>query len=153
MDLTEVVSIAGKPGLQKIVGRRPSGLIVESLDDRKKRFPSSITEKISILSDISIYTYDGDIPLSEVLKSLHEKVQAGLKLVNKKNSGDEIRSFFREVLPEFDEVQVYTSDIVKLVNWYSILVEFTDFEELLKSEEPDTSEEDDVIQDSNSEEE
>ncbi len=141
MDLTEVVSIAGKPGLQRIVGRRPAGLIVESLDARKKRFPSSITEKISILSDISIYTYEGDVKLSEVLKSLHEKAQGGLQLITKKQKGDEIRDFFREVLPDFDETQVYTSDIVKLVNWYSILIEFTDLDELLTENEDSSSEE------------
>ncbi|MCB9246255.1 MAG: DUF5606 domain-containing protein [Flavobacteriales bacterium] len=134
MQLSDIISIAGKPGLHKIVGKRPAGLIVETLDSKGKRFPTSITQKISILEDISMYTYDGDKRLADVLRVMHEKVQAGLTLVGRSNSGDEIRDFFREVLPDFDEERVYTSDILKLISWYQILQEFTDLDELLTDE-------------------
>lgn len=140
-NLTEIVSIGGKPGLHRIVGRRPAGIIVETLDDKKKRFPGSITEKISILEDISIYTYEGDIKLAEVLKVLHQKVKDGLELISKKNSGEEIKAFFREVLPEYDEDQVYNSDIIKLVNWYQILRDHIDIDQL-GEEDADQSAED-----------
>jgi len=129
-DLTEIVSIGGKPGLHRIVGRRPAGIIVETLDDKKKRFPGSITQKISILEDISIYTYEGDMKLSEVLKLLHQKAKDGLELICMKSSGEEIKTFFREVLPEYDEDQVYNSDIIKLVNWYQILRDHIDIDAL-----------------------
>lgn len=132
----DIVSIGGKPGLQKIIGQRPNGLIVESLEDGK-RFPTSISQKVSILSEISMYVYDGDVSLRDVMSSLHEKVQNGLELVYKSNSGDEIRTFFREILPEFDENQVYTSDILKLVNWYQLLLKSCDMSELLKEDEED----------------
>ena len=105
--LNEIVSVAGKPGLHKLVGKRSNGLIVESLNGDKKRFPTSLTQKVSFLSDISMYTYDGDKKLEDILKILHEKVGAGLELVNKKNSGEEIQSFFRKVVEDFDEDQVY----------------------------------------------
>ena len=69
--LSEIVSVAGKPGLQKLIGNRANGLIVESLDAAGKRFPTSLTQKVSFLSDISMYTYDGDEKLEEILKKLH----------------------------------------------------------------------------------
>ncbi len=135
MELKDVVSIGGKPGLHQVVGRRTNGLIVESIDDRKKRTPTSLTQKVSVLEDISIYTYDGDVRLREVLKSLDTLVKDGLTLVEKKEGGDAIRDFFRKVLPEFDEDQVYTSDILKVCNWYTVLKDHIDFQKEAEEEE------------------
>lgn len=133
--LTEIVSVSGKPGLQKVVGKRSNGLIVESLDGTNKRFPTSLTQKVSFLSDISMYTYEGDEKLENILKTLHDQVSAGLALVTKKSSGEEVKEFFRKVLPNFDEDQVYNSDILKLVSWYTILKDQLDFNALTPSEE------------------
>lgn len=129
MELKDVVSIGGKPGLHQIVGRRATGLIVESIDDRKKRTPTNLTQKVSILDDISIYTYDEDVRLSEVFKKFDALVSAGeLELVTKKDGGDAIRDFFTKVLPNFDQDQVYTSDILKICSWYTILKDKIDFQ-------------------------
>jgi hypothetical protein len=127
MELKDIVSISGKPGLQKVISRRSSGFIVETMDGTGKKFPTSFSHKVSILEDISIYTYEDDVPLGMVFKSLDEKVKEGLNLITKKNSGEEIRDFFRQVLPEFDEDQVYVSDIIKVANWYKMLEDDIDF--------------------------
>ena len=132
--LSEIVSVSGKPGLHKLVGNRSNGLIVESLDEAKKRFPTSITQKVSFLSDISMYTYDGDEKLEEILKKLHSQVEGGLELISKKSSGEEIQSFFRKVLENFDEDQVYNSDILKLVAWYKVVKDLLDFDNLTEPE-------------------
>jgi len=34
---------------------------------------------------------------------------------------EELKSFLKHVLPEYDEERVYVSDIKKLVTWYNIL--------------------------------
>ena len=133
--LTEIVSVSGKPGLHKLVGKRSNGLIVESLDGSKKRFPTNLTQKVSFLSDISMYTHDGDEQLENILVTLHEKVNGGLKLVTKKSSADEVKSFFKSVLPNYDEEQVYNSDIIKLASWYTILKDQVDFAQLSEPEE------------------
>lgn len=132
--LTDIVSVSGKPGLHQLVGKRANGLIVESLDAAKKRFPTSLTQKVSFLSDISMYTYDGDEKLENILKSLHTVAESELKLVSKKSSADEVHVFFRKVLENFDEDQVYNSDILKLVSWYKILKEILDFDQLTEPE-------------------
>lgn len=139
--LTEIVSVSGKPGLYKMIGKRPNGLIVESLSDAKKRFPTNLTQKVSFLSDISMYTYEGDVKLADVLSALDKKVNEGLSLITKKNSSDEIKGFFRQVLENFDEDQVYNSDIVKLCSWYQLLKTHVDFSDLLPSEEGASEEE------------
>jgi hypothetical protein len=135
--LTDIVSVSGKPGLHQLVGKRANGLIVESLDASKKRFPTSLTQKVSFLSDISMYTYDGDEKLENILKSLHTLAASGLELISKKNSADEVHVFFRKVLENFDEDQVYNSDILKLVSWYKILKEILDFDQLTEPEVDD----------------
>ena len=51
----------------------------------------------------------------------------------------ELRTYFAEVLPDFDRERVYPSDIKKLLTWYNILIgaEITDF---TPEEEPATEE-------------
>ena len=55
--------------------------------------------------------------------------------MNKKSSGEEIQGFFRKVVENFDEDQVYNSDILKLAAWYAVLKDVLDFENLSKPEE------------------
>jgi hypothetical protein len=66
---------------------------------------------------------------------MNNKLGAQDAPVNKKSSPDELRAFFREVLPEFDENRVYPSDILKLCQWYAILNSQTELHELLKEEQ------------------
>ena len=72
MDLSDIISISGKSGLFSIVGQSKNNVIVESLQDGK-RFPTFSTNRISALKDISIYTYEGEILLSDVYRKIHEK--------------------------------------------------------------------------------
>ncbi|MEN8731733.1 MAG: DUF5606 domain-containing protein [Bacteroidia bacterium] len=137
--LSEIVSVAGKPGLQKLIGNRSNGLIVESLDGSGKRFPTTLSQKVSFLSDISMYTYDGDEKLDVILQKLHTAAEGGLELVTKKSNGADIQVFFRKVIENFDEDQVYNSDILKLVSWYKILKDKVNFAQLT---EPEYTEED-----------
>jgi hypothetical protein len=38
-----------------------------------------------------------------------------------KEDDAKLKAYFREILPEFDEDRVYTSDIKKILNWYNLL--------------------------------
>ena len=55
MDLSEIVSIPGMPGLFKVAARRNDGLIVTSLADDKTQFVSGRTNLFSTLDNITIY--------------------------------------------------------------------------------------------------
>lgn len=127
-----ILSISGRPGLYKLVNRGKNMLIVESLLDGK-RFPAYAHDKVVSLGDISIYTEDEDIALSEVFEAIKAKHNTGT--VDVKNLDDaDIRAFFGEVLPTFDQERVYTNDIRKVFAWYNILInagitEFVEVEE------------------------
>jgi hypothetical protein len=126
MTLSEVAAIAGKPGLFRILKPTRNGVIIESIDAEKRREVSSSQAKVSILNDITIYTYtaEGTIPLREVLKTAFEKYPQGC-LLSAKSDGAELVSFLKELLPEYDEERVYASDIKKLVTWFNLLATYS----------------------------
>ena len=70
--LNKILSIAGKPGLYKLVSQGKNMLIVESLLDGR-RSPAYGNDKIVSLGDISMFTNEEDIPLRQVLKNIFEK--------------------------------------------------------------------------------
>ena len=138
--LQTILSIAGKPGLYKLVSRGKSNLIVESLDETHKRQPAFATDRVTSLADIAMFTDSEDVPLGEILTKLRDKENGKVASLNwRKASAKEIQAYFGEVLPNFDRDRVHNSDIKKLLQWYEILVKAgeTNFEEDMKPTEGD----------------
>ncbi|MDE6452144.1 MAG: DUF5606 domain-containing protein [Odoribacter sp.] len=117
--LKEILSISGKPGLQKLVSNSSNAIIVESLIDGK-RFPAYSNSKIIALEDISIYTEQEDIPLKEVFKRIYDK-EGGKAILSHKEANEKIIAYFNEIVPEYDKDRVYTSDMKKVIQWYNLL--------------------------------
>ena len=63
---TVIISISGKPGLYKLLKQVKTNLIVETIDGSNKRLPVFPTERVTSLSDITMYTDTEDIPLAKV---------------------------------------------------------------------------------------
>ncbi|HMR58349.1 MAG TPA: DUF5606 domain-containing protein [Cyclobacteriaceae bacterium] len=124
MELTEIASISGKGGLFKVLKPGKTGVLLESMDAAKTRIVASATQRLSLLSEISIYTTtkEGTVPLEEVLKKINQEYKNDLG-VDGNSDGNELKAFLKSVLPSFDEDRVYVSDIKKLVKWYGILQE------------------------------
>ncbi len=138
--LQTILSIAGKPGLYKLVSRGKSNLIVESLDETHKRQPAFATDRVTSLADIAMFTDSEDVPLGEILIKLRDKENGKVASLNwRKASAKELQAYFGEVLPNFDRDRVHNSDIKKLLQWYEILVKVgeTNFEEDMKPTEGD----------------
>jgi len=121
MDLKGIISISGKAGLFKVAANGRNNIIVQSLDNDKK-FPVFATDKISALEDICIYTYEEDVPLTEVYEKL-AKLEDYKKSINHKAIGSDLRAKTEEFLPEFDEDRVFDGDLKKLFQWYNLLVD------------------------------
>ncbi len=116
-----ILSISGKPGLFKLVSRGKNSLIVESLQTGK-RMPAYTHDKVISLADIAIYTTDEDMPLADVFELVKEKTDGKPVDVKSFGSDAEIRAYFGEILPTFDNDRVYTTDIKKLFQWYNLLI-------------------------------
>ena len=119
MDLKGLINIAGKPGLFKVVSQNQKIIIVESLID-KKRIPIHSHNQANLLEEIGIYTYEDVLSLSEVFKKIAKKEKCQ-KSISHKSSSNELISYFRNILSNYDEEKVYISDIKKVINWYNIL--------------------------------
>lgn len=118
--IKKILSIAGRPGLYKLVSQGKNMLIVESLANGK-RTPAYAHDKVVSLGDISIYTSENDVPLTEVFETIKEK-NNGKPVDVKKMDDAEVRAYFAEILPEFDRDRVYTNDIRKVFAWYNDLI-------------------------------
>lgn len=125
MELSEIASISGKGGLFKVLKPGKSGVLLESLDATKTRIVASATQRLSLLSEISIYTTtkEGTAALEDVLKKIYKEFNNDPG-VDANSDNSELKAFLKSVLPEFDESRVYVSDIKKLVKWYSVLLEY-----------------------------
>ena len=96
---------------------------------------------VSLLSEIAVYTYSEEVRLAEVFKAIATKENDGMAMSHKEDDA-KLKAYFREILPEFDEDRVYTSDIKKILNWYNLLQPkgFVSLEALSKEvKEEDTS--------------
>ena len=139
--LKGILSISGQSGLFKMVAEAKNNIIVESLDT-KKRIPVYSTSKVSALEDIAIYTETSDVPLKDILKAISDKEDGGVA-ISHKSSGNELKKYFEEVVPDYDKDRVYVSDIKKVLQWYNTLQEkeMLDFseneEETEETEKPD----------------
>jgi len=119
MSIEKILAISGKPGLYELKLQTRTGFVAESLTDGKK-ITVGLRSNVSLLSEISVYTYNGEVRLAEVFRSIAEKEDNGPALSHKEDNAA-LSTYFREVLPEFDEDRVYASDIKKILNWYNML--------------------------------
>ncbi len=138
--LETILSISGKPGLYKIVSQGKNMIIVESLLNGK-RGPAYAHEKIISLSDIAIFTEDGEKPLFEVLDSIKTKENGQKSSVDPKSEAKILKEYLAEVLPNFDRERVYPTDIKKMLTWYNLLVETGNADFTAKKQEEEKSEE------------
>lgn len=135
MTLDDIATVSGKSGLYKVFKPAKSGVILESLDEAKTKMVATANNRLSILSEISIYTTtkEGTVPLVEVLKKINAEYGNDLGL-DADADASELKSFIKSVLPEYDESRVYVSDIKKLVKWYRVILKYAS-EILAPSEE------------------
>ncbi len=121
MKLERIISISGKPGLYRLITQSKGGFIVEDLNNAKKTSISA-QNQVSLLDNISIYTYDEDMPLGQVFDAMASKYN-GEKGISHKSSEKELREEMDRILPEYDEDRVYASDLKKLFQWYNTLAD------------------------------
>jgi len=120
MNVEKILAIAGKPGLFELKLQTRSGFVAESLLDGKK-ITVGMRSNVSLLSEISMYTYSEEKPLVEIMRAIAIKENEGPTAVSHKDDNAKLIAYFKEILPDYDEDRVYASDIKKLLNWYNIL--------------------------------
>ena len=133
-----ILAISGKPGLYRLVARGNGNLIVESIDEQKRRITAGSRDRVTSLRDVSMYTMDDDKPLMEVFESIKEKYNGQpVDIHTSKADKAQLFDFLDKVLPDNDADRIYPGDVKKLIQWYNILVQagYTDFLETNEEEE------------------
>ena len=119
--LKTILSVSGKPGLFRLISSAKNMVIVESLEDQR-RIPIHARDKVVSLGDIAMYTNDSEVPLNDILVTMHTK--EGGKQITPISKSEDLRKYFTEILPDYDRDRVYDSDIKKLITWYNLLVKY-----------------------------
>jgi hypothetical protein len=127
--LKDIMSISGQGGLFRFISQARNGIIVESLETGK-RMQAFSTMKVNSLKDIAVFTTKEEVLLEDVFKKIAEK-ESGGPAIDPKSNPAELKGYFQEVLPDYDQQRVYLSDIKKMINWYNILQKL----DILKFEE------------------
>ena len=131
-DLSRILAISGQSGLFNYVSSSRTGVIVESLAD-KKRSNVAASGKVTSLADISIYTDDEEVKLQQVFLNLKE-VLGEADAPTSKASAEELKALFEKALPTYDRDRFYVSHMKKVVDWYNALKNYASLDFV----EPDT---------------
>lgn len=126
MNFNEIASVPGKPGLYKIMKPARQGIILETLDDQAVRLVIGGQTRVTVLSEVSVYTTDenGSCPLDQVLIKLAGVHENKIIALGQNPGKNQLNDIIARVLPEYDTQRVYGSHIQKIVRWYNILIEF-----------------------------
>jgi hypothetical protein len=117
MEYSKIVAVSGLPGLFELVSSKTDGAIVRSLEDKSTRFVSSRIHQFSHLESIEIYTVRENVNLVDILKAMKA---SGEKLPDEKDAAG-MKKYFEKVYGDIDFERVYSSDLKKMVKWFSIL--------------------------------
>jgi hypothetical protein len=123
MNFDEIIAVSGLGGLYRMVANRSNGLIVEELASKKRRFASARKHQFTPLASIGIYTDDGDtLELKKVFRNMEDQYEDNPP-VDVNSPGEELREYFSDVLPNYDQDRVKMTDIKKVIKWFVFLKE------------------------------
>ncbi len=140
MEYSKLVAVTGLPGLFELINSKTDGAIVRSLDDKTTRFVSSRIHNFTHLESIEIYTVRENVNLVDLFNAMDK---TGGKLPDEKE-GAAVKKYFEKVYPDMDFERVYSSDMKKMVKWFSALKKN---EVEIKLSEPPAEEEENAVAD------
>ena len=136
-DLSKILAVSGQSGLFLYISHARNGAIVEALAD-KKRTSVSMTNKLTSLADISIYTDDEEVKLQQVFLNMKE-VLGDADAPSAKSSAEELKALFEKALPAYDRDRFYVSHMKKVVEWYNALKNYASLDFVNLDEESEES--------------
>lgn len=118
MSYNKLVAITGLGGLFELISTKSDGGIVRSLEDQSTKFVSNRVHHFSHLESIEIYTVKDNVNLVDIFNAMESSKDA---LPDGKADAAALKTYFQKVYPEMDFERVYTSDMKKMVRWFTIL--------------------------------
>ncbi|MCP3659022.1 MAG: hypothetical protein GY830_01365 [Bacteroidetes bacterium] len=137
MLLRDIISVKGTNGLFKLLKVTRGGLLLETLDEEKKKAVKNINfSKATPLDNIAVYTKSETvaIPLIDIFKKINKNKDP--KTIDSKTPIDQIKDYMKSVLSDYDENKLHPSQILKIISWYKIIKKYSP--EILKEKEKTT---------------
>jgi hypothetical protein len=122
MKLDDLVAVSGMSGVFKLAANRDNGLIIEDLDSGKRKFVPARKHQFTPLASIGIFTLEDSTELKIIFRTMIEQMEAN-PVPAASSSSKELHTYFRKILPDYDEDKVHTSDVKKLIKWFNFLNE------------------------------
>jgi hypothetical protein len=135
MEYGKIIAVTGLPGLYELISSKNDGAIVRSLEDKSTKFVSNRQHNFSHLESIEIYTVRDNVNLVDIFNAMGASSE---KLPDEKDNGG-LKKYFEKVYPDIDFERVYTSDMKKMIKWFSVLK--ANDVEIKLTEEPEIEEE------------
>ena len=129
-DLAKIMSVSGQHGLYRYLAQSRTGVIAEALADGK-RVAFDAHSRISTLSDIAIYTSEGEMKLADVLLAMKG---CGAPVPSSKAPQAEVLAFFDKAVPNYDGDRFYYSHMKKVLDWYAEIDKHASFDFLTDEE-------------------
>lgn len=126
-DLAKIISVSGHHGLFRYLAQSRTGVIAESLGEGK-RTAFDAHSRISTLSDIAIYTSEGEMKLAEVFVAMKKAADGGAQVPSSKDSQKAVVAFFDAAVPNYDSDRFYYSHMKKVLDWYDEIAKFASFD-------------------------
>ncbi|MBE7173750.1 MAG: DUF5606 domain-containing protein [Williamsia sp.] len=123
MEYKKIVAITGMNGLYELLNSKTDGAIVRSLEDNSTRFVSSRMHNFSHLESIEVYTVKNNVNLAEIFNAMNK---SGESLPDAKSNAA-VLNYFKAVYPDLDFDRVYTSDMKKMIKWFTALKDKVEF--------------------------
>ena len=121
-DLSKILSITVQSGLYRYIAHSRGGVISENLTTGK-RTCFSLSSRITTLADISIYTREGELRLSEMFKKIETALE-GAQAPSSKADAEQVKAVFEKAVPDYDGERFYLSHMKKVVDWYNLLLKY-----------------------------
>ena len=132
-DLSKILTVSGQHGLYLFVAQGRGGIITEALSD-KKRTSFDLHSKVNTLSDIAIYTSEGEMKLQDVFLALDKSLE-GKQAPTSKSSAEALKETFAAAVPDYDADRFYVSHMKKVIDWYNELKEFASLDFVAEEEQ------------------
>lgn len=131
--MRKILSVSGQHGLYEYIAQARNGIIAESLSD-KKRIVFDAHSRVTTLADISIFTKDAEVKLSEVFTSIKNALGEA-ECPTSKSSDKDLKALFEKAIPNYDDDRFYVSHMRKVVEWYGELVKFASLDFVKEDEQ------------------
>jgi hypothetical protein len=121
MEYKEIVAVTGLSGLYQLLTTKSDGAIVRNVGDKTTKFISARQHNVTPLESIEVYTTGDNVRLQVVFQKMTENEAKMPPTEVKTSDSAAIKSYFKNIFPEFDEERVYVSDMKKMIKWHEIL--------------------------------